>query len=151
MHRLTLGSVVLSCAVLWGCGDSGTSSGCDTGEVECDGVCIPAIEPVIEGESGIQAGVFDVSCASSACHDADAPAQGLDLSDAMASAMSTIGVTATELDRPLVDPGNPDNSYLFDKIIGENLAPGTQRMPIGGQLCDVKIEAVEAWILDGAP
>ena len=49
-----------------------------------------------------------------------------------------------------VIPGNPDNSYLIQKLEG---APGIvgQRMPIGGQfLTDGQILIVRRWIANGA-
>jgi len=164
MRSNALGILVLVCAGLsfLGCGDDamsgtggmgGSNGPCDTGEVECDTVCIPAVVPVLAVENGIQESVFNVSCNSSSCHDSQNPEEGLDMSSAEASEMNLINVQSTQvMSKDLVSPNDLDNSYLYDKILGQNLAPGTQRMPFGVlPLCDAKIDAVEAWILDGAP
>ncbi|MFZ1864194.1 MAG: hypothetical protein WAU39_08245 [Polyangiales bacterium] len=138
--------------VMTGCGDSGGSA-CDTGQVECDGVCIPAIEPTLDGVRGIQASVFDVSCAiSTSCHGAGGGLQsGLVLSSASVSADNLIDVESTEVDKLRVAPGDTGASYLVDKLLGQNLALGTAQMPnLGQPLCDAKIQAVEDWIAAGA-
>jgi len=135
------------------CGDTGGSgSGCDSGEVECDGVCIPEITPTLEGAQGIQASVFDGSCAFSGCHGSMGAAQaGLELSSASVSAANLIDVQSTEVVGKLrVAPGDTNGSYLVDKLLGINLA-GTARMPNAAlPLCDVKITAVEDWVAAGA-
>jgi hypothetical protein len=60
-------------------------------------------------------------------------------------------VQSTEIDGLRVAPGDPSASYLIDKLLGQNLAPGTAQMPnVGIPLCDAKIQAVEAWIEAGA-
>lgn len=136
-----------------GCGDSGSSTSCETGQVECDGVCIPEIQPTLDGTNGIQAGVFQVSCAiSTACHGAGGGLQsGLVLSSASVSADNLIDVESTEVTKLRVAPGDPAASYLLDKLLGIDLAPGTARMPnLGQPLCEAKIQAVEQWIAAGA-
>ncbi len=134
-----------------GCGSSGST--CPSGEVECDGVCIPQIESSLAGAHGIQASVFDTSCAFSGCHGTAGVQQaGLALSSAAISAANLINVVSTEVPPGLrVAPGDTNASYLIDKLLGENLAPGTLRMPYTPPaLCDAKIQAVEAWVADGA-
>lgn len=133
-----------------GCGSSG--SACPSGEVECDGVCIPQIESSLAGTHGIQASVFDISCAFSGCHGAQGSlGGGLELSSAAISAANLIDVPSTEVNGLRVAPGDTNASYLIDKLLGVNLAPDTVRMPNSSQvLCDAKIQAVEAWVADGA-
>jgi len=134
-----------------GCGDDGDSSGgeCDAGQVLCDGVCIDAIEPTL---ASIQTDVFNVSCAASACHDASLPQSGLDLSSLSASEAGLIDVASVQvpsLDR--VEPGDSSASYLMNKLLGVDIQPPFLQMPIGGMLCDAKIDVIEQWIDDGAP
>ena len=51
------------------------------------------------------------------------------------------------LDR--IEPGDPDNSYLVQKIEGTASAGG--RMPLGQPaLSNEQIQAIRDWILDGA-
>jgi hypothetical protein len=54
----------------------------------------------------------------------------------------------------LVTPGNPDQSYLWQKLIGNHLNVGGQgeTMPLNAPILDEDtLERVEAWILVGAP
>jgi hypothetical protein len=123
--------------------------GCPAGEIWCDGACTPEIEPTL---AGIQASVFDISCTASACHNDQFRAEMLTLTSAEVSAANLIDVEAVQMSKPRVDPGNVENSYLIDKLLGVDIAPGTEQAPFGGiPLCAAKIEAVKAWIAVGAP
>jgi hypothetical protein len=131
------------------CGDSGDGgSACPDGQVPCDGVCIDAIEPTL---TSIQPGVFDVSCTASACHDADLPAQNLDLSSVPASEANLVDVDAEQVDGKRVAAGDSANSYIMNKLLGQNIPPPYLQMPILGTLCDAKVDVVRQWIDDGAP
>ncbi len=57
-----------------------------------------------------------------------------------------------QLDMPLVDPGNPLNSYLMHKLWGTHRDVGGvgQIMPIGPDLTEEQIDQVAAWIIAGA-
>jgi len=150
MKHLALGSsLLLSLGLsMVGCGDS---SACPSGEVECDGACIPEIEPTL---TSIQSRIFDVSCAASACHDAELPQQMLDLSSLEASETNLINVASEQVPSLLrVAPGDSAASYLMNKLLGKDMAPDTTRMPqlVPDGLCSAKIDAVELWIDDGAP
>ena len=149
MRNNAFGFRVLTCTglLVLGCGDS-NSSHCEAGEVPCDGVCIPEIEPIL---ADIQASVFTPTCAASSCHDAENPQQGLDLSSAAASATTSINVPSTEVDKDRVVPSDVDASYLFDKLIGRDNIVLDPMPQLGFPLCDAKIAAVEAWIAAGAP
>ena len=129
----------------------GTTCGDGVGTC-CSGACIPEILPVLDGANGIQASVFQASCAFSACHGSNVvPQAGLELSSASVSEANLINVDSTQVDKLRVAPGDPDASYLLDKLLGRNLAPGTlQQPPVGGPLCDPMIQAVEEWIAAGA-
>lgn len=135
------------------CGDSGSGgSACGAGEVQCDGVCIPEITPTLDGVNGIQASVFDGSCTFSTCHGSEGvPAADLELSSVTVSEMNLIDVDSIQVEKVRVAPGDVAASYLVDKLLGQNLAPTTGRMPFGNMpLCDVKITAVEDWVAAGA-
>jgi hypothetical protein len=140
--------------MLVACGDdSGGDAGCDTGQVACDGVCIEEITPTLAGANGIQAAVFDGSCAFTSCHgSAGVPQAGLELSSVAVSGQQLIDVESTQVPTSVrVAPGDSGASYLMNKILGMNIAAGTQTMPIGGTLCDARIDAIEEWIDAGAP
>ncbi|MDH3200460.1 MAG: hypothetical protein OEM15_06150 [Myxococcales bacterium] len=157
MRNKAFGFLTLMCAGLWvlGCG---SDSPCPAGEISCDGVCIPAIDPVLEGPQGIQENIFSGpgpvgSCTASSCHGTQNPQEMLELSSAAVSAENLIDVESEQVPgKGRVVPGDVSASYLYNKITGEGIAPDTQPMPFGGSaLCDEKILAVEAWIAAGAP
>jgi hypothetical protein len=101
----------------------------------------------------IQASVFGVTCASAGCH--TGPAGGslpseMDLTSADASFANLVGVSSIQqpaLSR--VAAGDPDNSYLMQKI--EGTAASGSRMPLGGTPLDqAVIDDIRQWISDGA-
>ena len=104
----------------------------------------------------IQEYVFDKSCASSTCHAAPANSRGLSLEYRL-SYDALIGVVpqnpaAAAAGMKLVDPGNPDNSFLLTKLIGPESVDQGSRMPFGGGMIHAgKIDAVRTWIEAGAP
>ena len=103
--------------------------------------------------TAIQTDVFQVSCTASSCHDAANPQANLDLSSLSASETNLIDVPADQVEENRVTPGDPDASYLMNKLLGVGMQDGTTRMPQldPDGLCEPKIEAVRLWILDGAP
>jgi hypothetical protein len=97
--------------------------------------------------------IFTASCAFSGCHGGASPAQGMNLSAGQAYA-NTVNVPSNELpgmDR--IEPGDPDQSYLVNKIQGTqgDVGGSGQRMPLGGDpLSDTDINTIRAWITAGA-
>ena len=104
----------------------------------------PAIEPTL---ASIQDNVFSPICTS--CHAGAAAPNGLRLEEGMSHAM-LVNVPSLEVPALLrVEPGNPDDSYLVQKIEGTAAVGG--RMPLGGQpLSADTIAAIRQWITDGA-
>lgn len=93
--------------------------------------------------------IFEDSCGNAVCHDADAPAAGLDLvspnvEDRTIDVASTDAGCASEF---LVVAGDPDQSYLLAKILASPGICGGQ-MPIGTILDAMDTEVVRQWILD---
>jgi CHRD domain len=95
-----------------------------------------------------------IGCASIGCHSGGSPQAGLNL-EADQAYDNLVGVPSTEtptLHR--VEPGDPDNSYLFRKHTGQGIAPGTERMPlINPTFFDEHPELLELerlWIEQGA-
>jgi hypothetical protein len=74
----------------------------------------------------------------------------MDLTNADASMVALVGVASVEqssLQR--VEAGDPDNSYLVQKL--EGTAAAGARMPLGGAPLDqATIDAIRQWIADGA-
>lgn len=99
--------------------------------------------------SDIQASIFTISCATSGCHSGAGAPQGLQL-DAANSFANLVGVTSNEDANFLrVAPGDPDNSYLIQKLEGTASVGG--QMPLGGTPLDQGvIDIVRQWISDGA-
>jgi hypothetical protein len=96
----------------------------------------------------IQDNVFTPIC--SVCHAGGAAPQGLRL-DPVNSYLLLVGVPSTEVSSIVrVRPGDPDNSYLVQKIEG-HAAVGAQ-MPFGAPpLPASTIAVIRQWITDGAP
>ncbi len=97
----------------------------------------------------IQASVFTPSCAVSGCHTGDSPPEGLRL-DAGFSFDNLVDVPSSEVPELLrVEPGNPDDSYLVQKIEGN--ADVGARMPLGGPPLDQDlIDDIREWITNDA-
>ncbi len=97
----------------------------------------------------VQTQIFTPSCALSGCHTGASPAQGMDLSDGQAFS-NIVGVPSAQnasLDR--IEPGDPDNSYLVQKV--EGTASGGGRMPLGQPpLSNDLIQLLRSWVADGA-
>ena len=138
------------------CGDSSSDNGgaCPEGQVECgEGDCIPAAD---ESLAWVQANVFETNgCALATCHAGTNPdtREDLDLTSAQASFDSLVGVESSQSAGDILVVANDSNaSYLMNKLLGVDMAPMTQLMPIGATtpLCDAKLDGVRAWIDAGA-
>ncbi|MBX3181447.1 MAG: fibronectin type III domain-containing protein [Polyangiaceae bacterium] len=113
--------------------------------------------------SDIEAGIFDVACASSGCHGTDNPQQGLTLASGFAY-FSLVGVNAIQtpggstLKRVDNASSDPRDSYLYRKIdpilVGGTPDPNDivgARMPFGGApLTSEQLAKVALWIQQGA-
>ena len=99
----------------------------------------------------IQAAVFDQSC--SGCHSGPTSGSlpsGLDLSTADNSFAALVGIDSIQVPSlSRVAAGDPDNSYLVQKLEGTAAVGG--QMPLGGTPLDpTTIEDIRQWIADGA-
>lgn len=97
----------------------------------------------------IQNTIFTPICTT--CHSGANAPQGLRLDEGNSYAL-LVNVASAEVPSLLrVNPGNPDQSYLVQKIQG-NAAVGA-RMPANGPpfLSQAQIDLVRAWISAGAP
>lgn len=105
------------------------------------------LEPTL---ASIQANVFTPSCAVSGCHSGSSPPQGLNLEASQSFGM-LVGVPSNEVPALMrVNPSDPDNSYLIQKL--EGTASVGARMPRNGPpfLTDAQIATIRQWISDGA-
>jgi len=141
---LPLAALCLPLSLLAACGGSGEG---------LDGNGRP-LEPGATGGTALSANfmsiqqhVFTPVC--TVCHAGGAAPQGLRLDAANSYAM-LVGVPSTESAGVLrVAPGEPDRSYLIQKLEG-HAAVGA-RMPLGGPYLDADTMAVlRRWIAEGA-
>ncbi len=124
-----------------------SGDGTEGGDFEATfSVVTPASSPTL---AEIQANVFTPTCAFSGCHAGGSPAQGLNLEDgnSFGNLVNVASMQVPSLNR--VTPGDPDNSYLVQKI--EGTAAVGQQMPRGGPaLSQGLINDIRQWIQDGA-
>ncbi|HYJ40322.1 MAG TPA: hypothetical protein VEW08_05995 [Steroidobacteraceae bacterium] len=123
---------------------AGDGTGLDAG-----GRPIPPGPPANNDFQQIQDTIFGPIC--SGCHQGANAPQGLRL-DAGNSYALLVNVASAEVPGLMrVNPGNPDTSYLVQKIQG-NAAVGA-RMPANGPpyLSQTQIDLVRGWIAAGAP
>ncbi len=98
--------------------------------------------------SEIQASVFTPNCATSGCHAGANPSASLDLEIAN-SYMMLVGVASSQVaGLQRVNPTNPDNSYLIQKLEGTASMGG--QMPPNGALPQADIDTIRQWISAGA-
>lgn len=104
----------------------------------------------------LQETIFTPSCAVRFCHDAVTQSGALVLTDG-ASYTAMVGVAP---DNPaarsdglrLVDPGQPDNSFLITKVVmtAFDIELGSPMPLVGNRLSADQVEHLRAWILRGA-
>lgn len=97
---------------------------------------------------GIVADIFLPRCATPGCHRGETPAGELNLTEDKAYD-SLVGAHAHRRpERLLVDPGNPEGSYLVERLVPEGDTPV---MPMGGSaLPPEDLARIREWIRDGA-
>ena len=105
-------------------------------------------EPAAEATLAQVSEVFAVSCAISGCHSGGEPAAGLSLEGDFAALIVDVD-SGQRPDFKLVDPGNPDKSYLLIKVRGDDEIV-SQQMPPGNPLPAEQVEIIRAWIASGA-
>lgn len=113
-----------------------------------NGQPIPIVPPVQSDFQEIQDTVFTPICTQ--CHIGATAPQGLRL-DAANSYALLVNVASNEVPALLrVNPGNPDQSYIVQKIQGNAAVGG--RMPLGqAALPQDRIDLIRGWIAAGAP
>lgn len=94
--------------------------------------------------------IFENRCATAGCHENLSPPL---MPDQAMSWANMVGVPALSAAANYVEPGDPDGSYLWHKLVGtQSTVPGGGglTMPYGGQMCASELQAIYAWILAGA-
>ena len=101
-------------------------------------------EMILPKFSDIQEKIFNQSCALSGCH---AGATNPNLSN---NSYTRIVNKQSSVGANYIEPGDPDNSYLLQKVLGSNNINGS-RMPLNSSmLSQNKIDAFVEWINNGA-
>ena len=144
---------LITCLTLAACGGSGgygDGGGGGGGGGDCGGGYGGGgggCEPPEATLASIQERVFTPICTD--CHAGAAAPQGLRLEAGMSRAM-LVNVPSEEVPGLLrVDPGDPDDSYLVQKIEGTAAVGG--RMPLGStRLPQSTINAIRQWFTEGA-
>jgi hypothetical protein len=103
--------------------------------------------------SFISPAIVQPNCATSSCHSQGTAVAGLNLSTAEAGYKSLLmlhlplrGMAGGAKPRPLVTPGNPDESRVMNML----RADGANRMPPDRPLAEADVRLIERWILNGA-
>jgi hypothetical protein len=117
------------------------------------GAGTPGSPAMVQGEAqpGVQLArdvvpILASGCGGEYCH-------GRTMMTARDAYTSLVGQPSIQCDdgRPLVAPGDPDHSYLMDKILGRNLCAG-YAMPRGmWHITPDEIRTLRDWIAEGAP
>jgi len=98
--------------------------------------------------------ILTASCATGGCHVAPGAAAGLDLSQGQAHG-NVVNVASSQVAHlMLVEPNDPDSSYLMVKLLGEAglIAGVPSQMPLGvPALRAGQIDTIAMWIDNGAP
>lgn len=90
-------------------------------------------------------------CGASNCHGGMSPKAGLDLRSATVAFMELDGGSSIQCtNQLLVQPGQPEASYLINKLTGNGMCSGGI-MPKGAPaMSSMQIDVVRAWIANGA-
>lgn len=115
--------------------------------------CGDELAPVLGDDTSpgeVQA-IFNESCVNESCHFGPGSPSGLDLTAPARDDL--VGVESSQVTKPLVDPFDVANSYLYDKVVGMMIAAGTDPMPPPpfGALPPEDIDIIFEWIESGAP
>jgi hypothetical protein len=93
--------------------------------------------------------IFTANCTAMGCHSFPMPQEGMDLRAGQAYGNTVNVASAQCTSRLRVAPGDPDNSYLVNKIEGVNLCFGA-KMPKVGSLSQGEIQIIRDWVAQGA-
>jgi hypothetical protein len=99
----------------------------------------------------LQSSLFTPTCALAGCHNAASARAGLVLEDGL-TFEATVNVASSQVPSiDIVEPGDPERSYLIKKLRGDSDISGA-RMPDGGPFLSAeRIADVASWIDSGAP
>jgi hypothetical protein len=135
--------VFATLCVLGGC--AGNGEGLDENGRPLTDSSSDVLAPTLKS---IQEHVFTPICTQ--CHEGAAAPQGLHLDEAAAFAMLVNAPSSEVPSLNRVTPGDPDNSYIIQKLEGRAAVGG--QMPLGQPpLPQATIDVIRQWIASGAP
>lgn len=131
------------------CGRCGHA--CAPGTTCEDGVCTcdPDL-PSVTFEGDVLP-IFEASCGGSDCHTGSDALSSLSLSPSAAYAALVDAPSDGCEGRVRVVPGNPDESYLIEKVVEGEVCVGKKMPMFAETLPDDALRKVSAWICAGAP
>ena len=144
-HKSSIAPTLIAAAALAGCAGNGKGLDASGNPVSGGG----GGTPLTATFQSIQDNVFTPIC--TACHIGASAPEGLQL-DAAHSYSLLVGVASAEQPAVLrVASGDPDSSYIIQKLEGASTISG-ERMPRGGPyLSQATIDVIRQWITSGAP
>ena len=130
---------------LLGCQSGGTATGSDT--TLAPAVTSTAASGIVSYSRDIQP-IFLATCA---CHQSAAGTGGLSLEPGN-SYKNMVNVKSRQSPLLLVAPGDPDQSYLIYKLVGNQFLVGGSgnHMPTGTSLSPEQLDLIRLWISSGA-
>ena len=101
--------------------------------------------------ASVQAVVFGPYCATTECHAPPEPKENLDFSSVATLEKTAIGVApmvgnAAAIYPAIVDPGDPDGSFLIAKVTEPGVEQGAAMPPTDQQLTDETVSVLKQWI-----
>lgn len=111
----------------------------------------PSIDQVLNTDlisskfSDIQSKVFNKSCALSGCH-----VTGVQAPNLSGNAYNVIVSKPSTQTLNYIEPGKPNQSYMYLKLINANGISGFRMPQNAPQLQQAVIDSISAWILNGA-
>lgn len=136
-----LALVVLSLSAACGGGSSSPTTPSPT-----SGSTLAPTSGLTDSFASIQSLVFNTRCVS--CHGSNRREANLDLQNNARA--NLVGRGSSQTSMSLVAAGNPDSSYLINKLEGRAISGS--RMPQGGPfLATEDVTIIRRWIQNGAP
>ena len=127
------------------CGGCGVV--CGGGQACSDGSCVACGEGISFAADILP--ILTATCGGTMCHDGRRPAENLRIDGATAYS-ELVGPVSSCNGIPHVTPGDPDNSYLINKLTGQGMCRGSVMPKADARLSPAEIALFRNWICGGA-
>jgi len=112
-----------------------------------------SVNPVEATFSSIYSDIISIRCATSGCHDGSHPRLNMQTKENAYTEL--LNKTSSVGGLKYIEPGLPNSSYFYLKIIPDGTGREKSRMPLdggtNGYLSSAQIDAIKEWIEDDAP